>query len=151
MYLDQTLENEKASISEYSFYCTRIFFKEMDALCFPVLYFFYRFCIQRFRFNLRKRTEQGLLKNENGMDYLAENKKTTDILRFEISSEKMNELLAQRQICAADIRCLDANSKKCLKNLCLKVCLDNVTYSNQVPRMVNEFNLSDSHLQIGQS
>lgn len=47
----------------------------------------------------------------------------TDTLRFEISAEKMNQLLAQRQICAADIRCLDVGSKDCLKALCLTTCL----------------------------
>lgn len=49
--------------------------------------------------------------------------KKSDSLRFEISIEKMNELLSQRQICAADIRCLDINSKQCLKDLCLNTCL----------------------------
>ncbi|MEE9424640.1 MAG: hypothetical protein V3V18_06640 [Methylococcales bacterium] len=52
-------------------------------------------------------------------------KQAIDTLRFEISSEKMNCLLLNRQICATDIRCLDANSKQCLKTLCLKTCLRN--------------------------
>jgi hypothetical protein len=56
-------------------------------------------------------------------------KKTNDLdknnqLRLEISYEKMNELLASHLICAADIRCMDAHSKRCLKYLCLKTCLD---------------------------
>ncbi len=46
-------------------------------------------------------------------------KKDIGVLRFEISLEKMNRLLSNHQICAADIRCLDANSKQCLKKLCL--------------------------------
>ncbi len=52
-------------------------------------------------------------------------KQEFDVLRFEISSEKMNILLSNRQVCAADIRCLDANSKQCLKMLCLRTCLHN--------------------------
>lgn len=45
-------------------------------------------------------------------------------IRLEISIEKINLLLQHKQICAADIRCLDANSKQCLANLCLKNCLN---------------------------
>lgn len=148
MYLNPTLEQEKTSIPSLSSYRTKNFLTKMDTIYFPIIYF-YHFFIQRFRFDLIKRPEPGLLKQENEMDYLADNKTTTDILRLEISSEKMNELLAQRQICAADIRCLDTNSKKCLKNLCLKVCLNKVTYSNREPQLLNDFNLSDSHFQIG--
>ena len=48
-----------------------------------------------------------------------------DKLCFEISTEKLCTLLLNRQICAADIRCLDANSKQTLKKLCLKTCLRN--------------------------
>ena len=54
-------------------------------------------------------------------------KKEIGVLRFEISSEKMNLLLFNHQICAADIRCLDANSKRCLKKLCLQTCLHNIS------------------------
>jgi len=46
-----------------------------------------------------------------------------NMLYVEISSEKMSQLLTQRLICAADIRCLDQNSKQCLKKLCLSTCL----------------------------
>lgn len=42
---------------------------------------------------------------------------------LEISIEKVNELLQNKQICAADIRCLDSGSKKCLMDLCLQNCL----------------------------
>lgn len=52
-------------------------------------------------------------------------KQKIEVLRFEISSEKMNSLFLNHQVCAADIRCLDANSKQCLKKLCLKTCLRN--------------------------
>lgn len=46
-----------------------------------------------------------------------------DVLQCEISSDKINELLAGRQICAADIHCLDECSKRRLRELCLKTCL----------------------------
>ena len=49
----------------------------------------------------------------------------TDLVRFELSAEKLSTLLLNRQVCAADIRCLDAQSKQCLKMLCLKTCLSN--------------------------
>ncbi len=51
------------------------------------------------------------------------NKQQIEVLRFEIRLEKMNFLILNHQICAADIRCLDENSKQCLKKLCLKTCL----------------------------
>ncbi|MCK5353771.1 MAG: hypothetical protein KAJ63_01530 [Methyloprofundus sp.] len=44
-------------------------------------------------------------------------------IQLEISLEKMDELLAHKQICAADVRCLDPNSKQCLMKLCIQNCL----------------------------
>ena len=44
-------------------------------------------------------------------------------IQLEISLEKMDELLAHKQICAADVRCLDPNSKQCLMQLCIQNCL----------------------------
>jgi hypothetical protein len=55
-----------------------------------------------------------------------------NVINIEISLEKMNDLLLQRQICVEDVRCLDVNSKQCLKKLCLKTCLYN-TSINTVP------------------
>jgi len=52
-----------------------------------------------------------------------DNRQRIGMLRFEISSDKLNELLLKRQVCAADIRCLDAQSNQGLKMLCLKTCL----------------------------
>lgn len=147
MHLNQTLEKDRVSILDFCLNSEETFLIVKNALSFRILNWF-QFCIKRMRFNRREQSEFSLLKKENGMDCLIDNKKTADILRFEISSEKMNELLAQRQICAADIRCLDTNSKKCLKNLCLEACLNNVRYSRQESRLLNEFNLSGSHLQI---
>jgi hypothetical protein len=50
---------------------------------------------------------------------------TPGFLCVEISSEKISRLLEQHLICAADIRCLNVNSKQCLKKLYLKTCLYN--------------------------
>jgi hypothetical protein len=75
----------------------------------------------------------------SGQDIAVMNKKRRlDMFRFEISSDKLNELLLKREICAADIRCLDANSKQCLKKLCLKTCLRSTSLysdSRQYTRM----------------
>jgi hypothetical protein len=43
-------------------------------------------------------------------------------LRVEIAEETLARLLANGQVCAADLRCLDCRSKKCLWLLCLKSC-----------------------------
>jgi hypothetical protein len=63
-------------------------------------------------------------------------KQEIDVLRFEISSAKMNNLLLNRQICVADIHCLDANSKQCLKILCLKTCLRNPLLTKNLSREI---------------
>jgi hypothetical protein len=81
---------------------------------------FYQLVINKLSFSLIKQPELDQLKEMRGLTSSSDNN-----LRFEISAEKMNELLAQRQICETDIRCLDSNSKQCLKNLCLKTCLYN--------------------------
>ncbi len=57
-----------------------------------------------------------------GMRTLESNKSLPPI-RLEISIEKINDLLRHKQICAADVRCLDSNSKQCLAKLCLQNCL----------------------------
>lgn len=54
-------------------------------------------------------------------------KQEVDVLRFEISSEKIQSLLSNRQIVATDLHCLDAKSKQCLQALCLKTCLLNTS------------------------
>jgi len=46
-------------------------------------------------------------------------------IRLEISRAKINELLQHKQLCAADVRCLDLNSKQHLTKLCLQNCLAN--------------------------
>lgn len=103
----------------------------------------FKFFIKRPLFNLRKQSESGLFIKESRLDYLGDNNEVSNYLRFEISSKKMNELLVQRQICAADIRCLDTNSKQCLKKLCLNTCLFKPASQHQ-----DELNLPDSLVRI---
>ena len=55
--------------------------------------------------------------------YLTPKKKVKNTLRLEISAEIINKLLALRQLCAEDVRCLDNRSQQFLKDLCLKTCL----------------------------
>lgn len=43
-------------------------------------------------------------------------------IRIEMSAETITRLLAQGQVCAAEIRCLDCRSKECLWRLCLETC-----------------------------
>ena len=69
-----------------------------------------------------------VMKNKLQLKALAKNDPDkANVLFIEISSEKINALLAQQLICAADARCLDANSKSSLRKQCLKTCL----YSKQ--------------------
>ena len=63
------------------------------------------------------------VKNNTQNLRLIEGPDKTNVLYLEISSEKINTLLAQRMICASDVRCLDTNSKQNLQDLCLKTCL----------------------------
>ncbi len=43
-----------------------------------------------------------------------------------IRTEKLQQLLALKQICAADLQCLDGSSKCVLRELCLNTCLKTV-------------------------
>lgn len=101
--------------------------------------------IKRLPFNLIRQTKFSLFKKEKKSDFIS----SDNVIRFEISAEKMNDLLVHRQICAADIRCLDTNSKQCLKKLCLKTCLHNAKHCKQVSQVLDEFDLADLPKQIG--
>ncbi len=70
-------------------------------------------------FNIKSQFQPTELSINNSITPIKHN----DMLCVEISSEKVSQLLTQRLICAADIRCLDQNSKQCLKKLCLSTCL----------------------------
>lgn len=45
-------------------------------------------------------------------------------LRVEIDAETLLRLLQRQLLCAAELRCLDCESKHCLWRLCLSACLD---------------------------
>ena len=44
-------------------------------------------------------------------------------VRVEVTEEIMVRLLTAGQVCAADLRCLDCESKQCLRRLCLESCV----------------------------
>lgn len=46
----------------------------------------------------------------------------SDYLRLEVSVETLSRLLASGQLCAADFRCLDCESKQCVWRLLLMNC-----------------------------
>jgi hypothetical protein len=48
-------------------------------------------------------------------------------VRLEMSEDMLRRLLTAGQVCAADFRCLDCESKDCLWRLCLESCAANVT------------------------
>lgn len=79
------------------------------------------------------------------------NSETPDALCIEISSEKINMLLEQRLICAADIRCLDDSSKLCLKKLCLKTCLYNTAPYLYAHQQLDSSNSVDPSIQLEKS
>ncbi|RZB33401.1 MAG: hypothetical protein SRB2_04040 [Desulfobacteraceae bacterium Eth-SRB2] len=43
-------------------------------------------------------------------------------VRVEVDAKTLNRLLAAEQVCAADFRCLDCESKRCIWRLCLLNC-----------------------------
>ena len=59
-------------------------------------------------------------KNRN---HLTPKKSVNNMLHLEISAEIVNKLLALRQLCAEDIRCLDNHSQQYLRDICLNTCL----------------------------
>ena len=44
-------------------------------------------------------------------------------VKIEVNLSTLKHLFENRQICAADLRCLDNQSKQHVKDLCLKTCL----------------------------
>jgi hypothetical protein len=51
----------------------------------------------------------------------------TKRVRLEMSEDMLRRLLTAGQVCAADFRCLDCESKQCLWRLCLESCATNLT------------------------
>ena len=43
-------------------------------------------------------------------------------VQLEIPVEKLSDLMSQGVLHAADIRCLDGDSKECVKHICLQAC-----------------------------
>lgn len=81
------------------------------------------FFIKHFPSNVEKISKSNVIKKEKNLAYLLRDSKKVKVMRIEICSEKMNTLLADHLICAADIRCLDRASKQSLQELCLSTCL----------------------------
>jgi hypothetical protein len=48
------------------------------------------------------------------------------LVRVEIDEEKLLQLLKAKQLCAADMRCLDCESKHCLLRLLLQACVQDL-------------------------
>ena len=122
MNLDQVLQNEgESGLNTYLY--KKTFVKQKSHVFYFQLITLYRLFFRKLLAGVKREMSTQSLENDSYC--LVNAKETNNHLRFEISTEKMNELLAHRVICAADIRCLDANSKQCLKALCLKTCLYN--------------------------
>jgi hypothetical protein len=51
------------------------------------------------------------------------------IVRVEIDTAILLQLLKGRRLCAADMRCLDCESKSCLLRLLLKACAQEVEHT----------------------
>jgi hypothetical protein len=135
MFINQALKKEEALATTFLFYCTRFVQIQRNKLFFSMDWFF----IKQMLFALKRQRKANDLENEI-KGKAEDSRKNFNTLHIEISSEKINDLLKQNKICAADIRCLDVSSKQCLKQLCLKTCLYNTNQShalNELP-MPNE-------------
>ena len=49
--------------------------------------------------------------------------KKTELIRLEIHTDKLRQLLNTGALCAADFRCLDCKSKQCIWQICLAGCI----------------------------
>lgn len=82
----------------------------------------FRVIVKRLSYGITK-TKLHLLNRKDKDHGIISTPDKEKVLYIEISAEKIKALLAQRVICAADVRCLDTNSKHCLRELCLATCL----------------------------
>ncbi len=139
----QILKDEKSSLINHPYYRDNAL-QRWGGKTYSCLLHFYQKIIKRQPLSLKKPSESKSFEKENILNNLTGNSDLTDIIRIEISSAKMNELLARHQICAADVRCLDIKSKQCLKKLCLKTCLYNTKSSNLAYRHPDNLNLSET-------
>ncbi len=146
MYIDQALKSENTSIINLPDFREGANHNGKEKPYNRLINFFR--LIKILPINLRRHAGFSLFKKEQKFDFVNDKKESDGAIRFEISSEKMNELLLQRQICAADIRCLDTNSKQCLKKLCLKTCLYKPKYNEPAPQLLGDFNRVDSQRKL---
>ncbi len=137
MNVDQTLKDKNTPLIDFPIY-EEIPFKKQKNKFFSNLISFYFCLIKQLPYPRTKRLNSNALIINN-----------TKILHVEICSKKIYELLVQGQICASDIRCLDSNSKQCLKKLCLKTCLYKTSIPNSTcQKPVNDTLTDSQHLKI---
>ena len=54
---------------------------------------------------------------------------TQDVVQLEISTQTLEKLFNKGELCAAEIRCLNEQSKKQVRKLCLTSCTKRIEYS----------------------
>ncbi len=62
------------------------------------------------------------MRNIRSEQLLTEQPPARTVVQLEVGIEKLESLFAKGELCAADIRCLNCDSKKSIWNLCLKSC-----------------------------
>lgn len=61
-----------------------------------------------------------------------------NVIRLEINTEKICQLVQEHLVCATDFRCMDCLSKECMRQLFLKTCSTRLVQSNPVDNELNE-------------
>jgi len=69
------------------------------------------------------------------------------VIRIEIKAKVLESLFAQGILCAADLRCLDTNSKNQVRQLCLQSCAQNLCQKGLQSHQ-QELNLSSNETEI---
>lgn len=115
MNAEQTLNEEKIAFTDRFIYIETFFKKQINKSnsSSGIFYFLIKGLTSQTQ---KKHTYKALSIEKNS-------------LHIEVSTKKIHDLLAQGQLCAADIHCLDDHSKQCLKKLCLKTCLHRTSLS----------------------
>ncbi len=147
MQAGQIIKNEKVSLLELPDFRAGAF-QTCNLKLYTNLQSCSRFFIKHLPIKLKKQSGLSVLEKENKSDYPASDGEKTNCLRIEICAEKINALLAQRHICAADIRCLDTGSKQCLRQLCLNSCLYNPAHSNPASQLLENLTTTELPLQV---
>lgn len=68
-------------------------------------------------------SSEASVQHSQNRNHLTAKKSVNNMLHLEISADIVNKLLALRQLCAEDVRCLDINSQQYLRDICLNTCL----------------------------